>query len=275
MLLAIVVTCVAGVFGLRAVRGGPRPVVLANAAVGLGVAGFATALIGPMMSDVGQRPVQVLFGVVTALLGVSAVGVAVWALRARRGAGGGRVIAPVAGLVCGLTNLAFGAAAAVMGSGVVLPADGTPWVWNAADLGFEVTVPTEQWAVKPNPNVIAQFACGRPPLAALVATTKPAGTDAEYAAVLAYGQKIKDDSALTNATESTGPNPAGLPHWVCTGDGTRCNGRYFFGVSITRVWGVAVVMFFEGPYRMASEAARNQEAHALRTQAGLFLSSVR
>jgi len=52
-------------------------------------------------------------------------------------------------------------------------------------------------------------------------------------------------------------------------------GPYFFGVSITRVRDRAVLMMFEGASPAKSEAVQAQVALALRTQADVFLGSVK
>ena len=55
------------------------------------------------------------------------------------------------------------------------------------------------------------------------------------------------------------------------GDATSERGPYVFGVSITRVRDKAVVLMFEGQYRLNSETGRSQEARVFRSQAEQFL----
>jgi len=248
---------------------------LGTAAVGCGVAGFIPALLGPAFKDPDQAQALAACGLFTLLLATAAIVLAVWALRVRRRDHGVDGRYPVAGMLCGAANLFCGAGAVMMGSGLMIPTGGTPWTWRAEKDGFEVTVPSERWALKPNPNVLAEFSSGRPPLAALVAEARPAGSDEEYRAVLAYGKRVKADTPTTETDERSGPNRHGHPHWVYMGDAKAGDKPYFFGISITRVRDKAVIMMFEGPYRMTSQAGHEQEARALRTQADLFLGSVK
>jgi hypothetical protein len=265
----------AGLLAVRAIAAGTRPGKLGSAAAACAVAALVSALLGPAFKDPDQMANLVACGLVTLVLAVAAVGLAVWALRAHRKDPGPVGWPAIAGLVLGAANLFCGAGLLVTGSGALVPTDGTPWTWRSVEHDFEVTIPTEQWVAKPNPNVVADFSCPRPPIRAAVTPVLPAGTEAEYEAVLARGRQIRDDTPTTNTVERTGPNRHGHLHWVYMGDAVSDGKPYFFGVSITRVRGHAVMLMLEGPYRLLSEAGRTQEAKVLRTQAELFLGSVK
>ena len=265
----------AGVLVVRAIRAGTRPVRLASAAAACGLAALVPALSGPAFKDPDQSSALVACGLATILLAAAAVVLGVWALRARRRDPGPGGWPAVAGLVLGAANLFCGAGLLVTGSGVLVPADGTPWTWRSAEHDFEVTIPTERWVVKSNPNVVADFSCPRPPIRAAITPLLPAGTEAEYEAALATGRRIRDDTPTTNTDERTGPNRHGHPHWLYMGDAMTDGKPYFFGVSVTRVRGRAMLLMFEGPYRLLSEAGRAQEARVLRAHADLFLGSVK
>lgn len=265
---------VVGVLCVRAVNAETRSKKLGAAATACGVAGFIPALLGPSFRDPGQSQIIATCGVLTLLCALTAIVLSVWAFRARRdGAAASRY--PIVGLLCGVANLLCGSGLLVSGSGVLAPTDGTPWTWQSADHGFEVTVPSERWVTESNPNVLASFNCSRPPCAALVARVWPAGTDAEYQAALAHGMKIKQDTPTSDTRELTDPNRHGHPHWAYMGDAKADKKPYFFGVSVTRVRDKAVLLMFEGGYRSLSDVNHNQEARVIRTQADLFLGSVK
>ena len=210
------------------------------------------------------------------LLAAVAVGLGVWVFRLRRREGGVDGRKPVAALLCGGLNLFCGGGLVVAGLGLGLQAGGTPWVWRSDRHGFELTVPTERWAVQPNPNVEAQFSVRWPPMAGLVAEARPAATDAEWEAVLAeVSRRAKAETPMAAPDERTGTNPHGRPYWLYMGEARAGDKPYFFGVSVTRAGGRAVVLMVEGEQRMASRVGREREGRALRDQAELFLTSVR
>lgn len=273
--LIVPLAAAAGVLAVRAIIGGTRPIRLGSAAAACGIGAFVSALIGPGFKDPERASALVACGLATLILAVIAVGFSVWALRARRREPGPGGWPAIAGLLLGAGNLFCGTGEVVVGSGVLVPADGTPWTWKPAEHDFEITIPTERWAVKPNPNVVAEFSCSRPQILAIVAPVRDAGTEAEYEAALAEGRRIRDDTPTTNTVERSGSNRHGHPHWVYTGDAVGDGKPYFFGVSVTRVRGRAVMLMFEGPYRLFSAAGRAQEAKVLRAQAELFLGSVK
>ena len=273
--LVLLLAAGAGRVGLRARTAETRSKRLGMAAVACGLAGFIPALLGPAFKDQNQSQALTVCGIIAIACAAAAVVLAIGSFWIRRRDRGVAVYYPVAGLVCGAANLFFGAAFILMASEVLAPTDGNPWIWRSEKYGFEVTVPSERWSAKTNPNVLAEFTCSRPPISAGVAAALPAETDAEYDAALAYGKKIKSDTPTSNADERSGQNRHGHPHWVYMGDAQSGDKRYFFGVSITRVGGKAVLMMFEGPYRFSSEVGRAQEARSLRTQAELFLGSVK
>src|SRR5262249_31786015 len=122
---------------------------------------------------------------------------------------------------------------------------------------------------------LAYFTCPRPHLMAVVAEARPAGTDAEYEAALAFGKRIRNDTPTSDSVERSGTNRHHNPYWAYMGQARTERGPYYFGGSVTRVRDKAVVMMFEGQYRLSSEAGRAQEARAFRAQSELFLTSVK
>lgn len=271
----VVVLALAGVMALRARGADTRSGRLGAASAGCGLGAFAPALLAPTFSSPDDQPLLAGCGVAATLLGAVAVWLGVRSFRARRTDAGGSRRDPIIGLMTGAANLFCGTAAAVVGSGVLAPPAGAPREWRSDAHGIAVTVPTERWVIQDSEKAVAVFRGSRPVLGAVVAEVVPAATDAEYAAALDRFQKVKRESQLTGVAERTGPNHHGLPHWVITGDGRGRDGDYFFGASVTRVNGKAVLLMVEAPYRMASEAARAQEAAAIRGQAETFLGSVR
>jgi hypothetical protein len=265
----------AGVLSVRAFNAEIRSARLGLAAASCGVAAFIPALIGPMFSDPSQMAALAACGVLTMLIAAAAVVLAIRTMRARRrdqGVGRGYAIA---GLFCGIANLFCGAGVWFTRSGWLVPTDGTPWTWQSEEYGFEVTVPSERWVIRSNPNVLVQFSCARPPLVAIVAKAFPAKSDSEYEAALAYGRKARTDTAMIDVDERSGLNRHGHAHWLYMGNGKAKDGPYFFGVSITRFGDKAVLMMFEGPYPLTTDAGRAQLARSLREQAELFLGSVK
>lgn len=153
-------------------------------------------------------------------------------------------------------------------------ADGTPWKWQSDAHGFEVTIPTERWKVTSNPNVLAKFDCLQPLLVASIIGVRPAGSDAEFEAAVATGAAAKEAGA-SNVIEYSKPNRHGRLHWLYVADLVGGAHPRVFGTSVTRVGNKAVLIMFEGPCRQSTEAGRLSEAQSLRTQAELFLGSVR
>jgi hypothetical protein len=265
----------AALLGVRAANADTRSRRLAAAATACGVAGFIPVLLAATFKDPDQSAAVAGCGVVTLLFAVTAVLLAVCAFRARRRDQGVNGLVPLAGLACGAVNLFCGTGALIMGVGVLTPAGGTPWTWRSAEHGFEVTVPTEDWVIKPSPNVLVKFTCSRPPLVATVIKAVPAETDAEYEAALAEWTRIRNGSPTDHPEERAAPNRYGNPYRVYTGDAPHGDRPYFFGMSVTHVRGKAVLLMLEGPYRMTSEVGHAQEARAFRAQADEFLGSVR
>ena len=153
-------------------------------------------------------------------------------------------------------------------------ADGTAWTWRSDTHGFSVLVPSGQWKLTPNQNVLAKFDCARPLLVASVIGTRPVRSDAEFDAAVAEGKKAKEAGA-SNVVETSGPNRHGHEHCLFMYDITDKNAPRVFGTSVTRVNGQAVLLMFEAPCRKRLAAERAQEARDLRAQAELFLGSVR
>jgi hypothetical protein len=110
---------------------------------------------------------------------------------------------------------------------------------------------------------------------AMVAEARPAESDREYEAALAFANSAKTDTPTKNTVERFDSNSAGHQCWMYFGDATSAKGEYAFGVSLTRVRGKAVILLFEGHYRLQSEAGHAQEVRAFRSQAEPFLRSVR
>lgn len=252
-----------------------RPERIGIAATACGVGGFIPALWAPVFKDPGDTAFLICLGIMTLLLAVAAVATAIWALRVRRANRQGSALYPVLGIACGVANLLCGSGILAMGSRVLVPTGGEPWTWRSEQYEFEVTIPSDRWTLRPNPNVQAYFTCPRPLIMAIVAEVRPAGTDTEFEAALAVGREAKGSAPASGPEERSGPNRHGHPHWIYIADKTGEKGPYVFGVSVTRVRGKAVVMMFEGQYRMASEAGRGQEGLAFRQAAREFLGSVK
>ncbi len=263
------------VSGLRARAAETRSKRLGMATVACGVAGFIPALLGPTFKEPDQIQTLVACGLITILAAVAAIVLALWAFRARRRDRGCAGYYPVAGLLCGAANLFCGSGLVVTGSAVQALTEDTAWTWRSERHGFEVTVPSKKWSAKPNPNVLAEFTGSRPTIVAIVGGLLPAESDDEFNEALAYGRRVKSDTPTSNTDERSGPNRHGHPHWMYTGDAKSGDKSYFFGISITRVSGKAVLLMFEGPYRFSSEVGRAQEIRALHAQADRFLGSVK
>ncbi len=241
-------------------------------AAACGVAAFAPALIGPAFEAPTAKQGLVACALLTLAQAAGAVLLAVWALRVRR-RDGGAAARPVVGLLCGLVNLFCGAG--LLNVERATPLGGMERTWRSVKHGFEVTVPSELWVQKENRHILAEFTCQRPFLIGMVADARPAGTDAEYAAALAYARGVRADTPTAETVARDGPNPHGLPHWLYAGRAMSKNVPYYFGMSVTRVRGKAVILMVEGQYRLTSEVGQEHEAAALRAQADQFLSSVR
>ncbi|HYH65737.1 MAG TPA: hypothetical protein VD866_13655, partial [Urbifossiella sp.] len=268
--LMVALTAASAAVVLRARNHTSRTARLGTLAAACGVAAFVPALLGPAFREPSETASLAACGVVTIVLAVASLGLAAWAVGARRREPDARF--PVLGFILGPINLFCGAGLLVTGIGVLTPAAGTPRAWRSEEHGLEVTIPTEGWVQRENVNVLAEFRCPRPVIVAAVAEVRPA-TDAHFDAAVEGGKRKWATERMSNADEQTGPNRHGRPHWRKMGDGRNGEKDYFFGVSLTHANGKVVILMFEGPYRMTSEAGRAQEAHALRTQAELFLGS--
>ena len=122
--------------------------------------------------------------------------------------------------------------------------------------------------------MLAEFVCNRPHLMAIVAELGPQ-TEGEYQSTLAFARRVRNDTPLSDPLERSEPNEHGYPCTLIIGEAQSGKGPYMFGFSITRIRGKAIVMIFEGHYRMMSETGKAQEVSAFRAQAKLFLTSVR
>lgn len=264
-----------GVFVLRSHHAETRSRKLGTLATACGVAGFIPALLGPTFKDPEQSAMLAAWGFLTILFALAAVVLSIWTFRVRRRDAGVEPIYPVAGLLCGVANLFCGSGLLANGSGLLIETDPTPWTWRSAAYGFEVTIPSERWKKEPNTKALAAFRGSRPTVVAIVAEVRPARAEQEYEEALAYGRKVRKGSSSAKPDERSGPNSHGREHWLWMGDVRGDSGPYLFGVSITRVGDKAVVLMFEAPYRMISEAGREQESKAIRSQAEIFLGSVR
>lgn len=231
---------------------------LGSIALACGVAGFIPALLGPTFKEPDQVQALTNCGVFTILFAVAALVLAIWTFRVRRRDHGVVPIYPVAALMCGAANLFCGVGIFVTGVGVLIPTDGTVRTWQSEKHGFEVTVPSERWVEKSNPNVLAQFGSSRPAMAGIIADARSAQSDTEWQAAVNFGKKVRDDTPTTNTEEQTGPNRNGHSYWSYMGDARKGNTTYFFGISITRVREKAVIMMVEGEYRLNSEAGRRK-----------------
>jgi hypothetical protein len=244
-------------------------------ALACGVAGFVPALIGPTFADPKEKNLLAGAGALAILCGVAAIVFTTWAIRVRRydkNAAWGYLV--LAGLI-GVADSFFGVSQFVMGLGVLAPTTGKPWTWHSDEYGFDVTIPSEKWEDKPTSNVLASFICRRPEIRAIIAAADPAETEEQYEAALAYGKTVKQGTPTSRTVERDGTNRHGNPCWMYYGDATSGDQPYAFGISITRVRGRAVLLFFEGHYKMLTEAGHAQESDAFRAQADEFLLSVK
>jgi hypothetical protein len=271
--LALILGAVAAAVVRRAFLAETRSRKLGGLGAACGVAAFAPAILGPGFASAEAKGAVVACGALTLALAASAIGLAACAVFARRKEPSGK--SPLFGFILGTVNLACGSGVLVSGLGVLAPAAGTPSVWRSEEHGFEITIPTELWERHANPNVLAEFRCRRPALSASVIKADPAPTDAAYESVLAFHKAQAAKVRHSDVVERTGPNAHGLHHWLMRGKYSSDGKESLFGVSVTRVGGSAVLLMFEGPYRMMSESGRAQEASALLKQSELFLGSVR
>lgn len=271
--LALIIAVVAAIAARRAYHVEARSGRLGGAGAACGVAAFAPAILGPDFARAGAMGSVVACGALTLALAVAAIALAATGVFARRKELGGKY--PIFGFLLGAVNLASGAGVLVSGLGVLAPAEGTPSVWRSEVHGFEVTVPTELWERHDNANVLAEFRCKRPALIASVIKADLTPTDTHFAAVLAFHKAQVTQVQHADVVERSGPNAHGLPHWFMTGKYTAEGKSSLFGVSVTRVGDKAVILMFEGPFRMMSESGRAQETRALYAQSELFLGSAR
>ncbi|MBN9522567.1 hypothetical protein J0H58_29280 [bacterium] len=272
LILPVVALIAYWVVRSRAAESRPERVGYIAAAVGL--AGFVPALMAPEFSRPGETGLLAGAGVLTVLLAVAGIALAWWTFQLRKREPGGVSLYPTLACLFGLANLACGGGIVATGFRLLVPTGGTPWTWRSETHGIDVTIPSERWTVQPNPNVLGYFTCPRPLTMAIVAEALPAGTDAELDAAVAKGKKMAPP-AVAGRDERSRVNDHGQPYWMSLGETTGPKGPYVLGVSVTRVRDKAVLLMFEGQYRLTSEAGRAQEAEALRASAATFLASVR
>jgi hypothetical protein len=240
-----------------------------------GIAAFIPGILGANLFDSGGQSFFLpAGGIFELLLAVASVSMAIWALRVRRSEQTGSRAIPILGLVFGVANVCCGAGLMAIGSGKLVSAEGTPWIWKSESDGFQVTLPTEHWKLTPNQNVVAYFTCPRPHGMAIIARVWPAATEADFEKSLLIGKKIKTDSPTSGTKELSGINRSGHAYWLSLGIAHKGSEPYIIGVSVTRVRDRAIVMTFEGHLRLSSQMGRTQEAEALQTQAEFFLTSV-
>jgi hypothetical protein len=259
----------------RAINAELRSTRLGFAAIACGLAGAVPALFGQGVKESGNMQHLVACGVLSILFAVLAVLLAIWSFIARMNDHGAPKSYPVAALICAAANLFCGTGLFLFGvrqEGT--PPDGnTQRVWRSEKHGFEVTVPSEGWVVKPNPNVEVEFRYPRYRVTALVGVGLVGRPQATFDEAVAYGKAVQNHTATTNTEERDGPNRNNHPHWLFMGEVN--SEKYFFGMSVTRVREVSVVLMFEGQYQTQLGDSRTEEIRVIRSQAELFLSSVK
>jgi hypothetical protein len=278
IVLLLPLTIGVGALVLRAREAETRSKKLGVMATACGVGGFIPALLGPTFKEADRPDALASCGVFTLLFAIAAVILALRTFSLRqRDHGIGRDY-PVAALLCGGANLLCGSGLLISASRLppaALPTNQTTWTWRSEKHGFELTIPSDEWKLVSNPNLVAEFRYPELRIIGAVGVGLPGKPNASHEEVLAYGRMVRDDTPTSNTVERTEANRHGHPHWVYMGDAKIENKPYFFGISVTRVGGTPVLLMLEGQYRRSTEDGRAEEARVIRAQAEVFLSSVK
>lgn len=274
-ILLIVFGCAAVALLGRVSQTTSRSQKFALVALACGAAAFMAGLCGPVFDQPDEKTLLFACGLGELTFAFVAVVLAIRTFSLRRKEQNAGVKLPITAILAGVANLFCGAGIVATGSGMLVPnQQGNEWTWKSGVHGFEVTLPTSEWKEAPNQKAVAFFTCSRPHSMGIVGEVRPAQTDAEHESALAVGRKIGSNT-LADRIERTGVNRHGNPYWILMGEERNGKEPYYTGVSVTRVAEKAVVMMYEGQYRLASQAGRSQEAAAFRNQAEMFLSSVK
>ena len=194
-------TVAAYYFTIAATKSEKRSSSFAAAAGACAMCGVMLGFILPAI-DSTWKLVLAIVGGSGILLGVTAVSLAVRAYISRRHDRGRIALGGVIALLGGIASILVGSNGVRNGLGLLVPVANNPWTWKSDVHGFEVTLPSDRWTKEPNPNVPAQFRCKRPSLLAMVAEVRSAATDAEFEAAIAFGKKVRGQSALDQFNRS-------------------------------------------------------------------------
>jgi hypothetical protein len=172
------------------------------------------------------------------------------------------------------TLLGFGLAAVpfvVHGAG-----GGAPWAYKHTSPGFEVTLPSERWQKVEKLGELAMFSCRAPQMIASIKEIRPAASSDEFESAVNDVKRLVSRNPVKTIEEKREPNANGHDHWRLIGEENSPNGRVMVAMSVTW-WNKsrAVIMIFEGQYKMASQLGQSQETDAFRAAATSILSSVK
>jgi hypothetical protein len=248
-------------------------------AVAWGLLAFVPSILGFTEKRPDREGYVAACGFLAVVLGFIAILLGLWAFVIRRDDRGTGTGYRVAALLGGLANLSIGSMLFVARDRAfppALPAEETTWAWRSEQYGFELTVPSKGWKVKPNPNLVVEFRYPELRLFAGVGVGLPGRPDASYDSVLSYATFVKNDTPTSNTVERNGPNQHGHHHWAYMGEARNEKKEpYFFGISVTQLRQTTVLIMLEGQYQRLTEADRAEEARLIRAQAEQFLSSVK
>lgn len=269
--------CLALYFFVRGLERGPRSRRLANLALFCGLTAFVVPEIALRFSPAGNSGLFLASGVTRLVIGVIGIAIATVALWCRND-GGVSVVRPVVGGGFSLLHVIVGAGFVMFSSYAWAS---TPWVFQAADGTFRLTLPSRQWrqVAETDPEGVVAFVRPLPRMQARVLAVRQQQTEDDFAqAVAALNARLKNSRTLREQPQVRGgtKESGDLFRYLTLVDTTPDGNPVFVGYSVT--WCLqkqtVVEVVVEGLPRMLSETGKAAEMEHFQKAAEIICLSV-
>jgi hypothetical protein len=267
------------IFAISAMRAEVRSRRLARTGLACAVSVLPLAGAAFLAGSAERQFVFVGAGLLAVVGGVAAMVLAVRARIAKTKDGGTGNLTPAVALVLGVLGTVLGCSLAAIPFAVHGMGGGVAWTYKHPSPGFEVTLPSERWRKADKPSVPGEYAiffCPSPEMRAQVPEIRPAGSLEQFEQAVNELKVLFTRHQYKIIEEKQEPNANGHTHWRFIVDDNTPDRRVMVGMSVTW-WNKshAVVLIFEGHYKMKSQLWQSQETDAFRAAATSILSSVK
>jgi hypothetical protein len=265
-------------FLVRGLLGGPRSRRFANLALFCGLTAFVMPEMALGLSPAEWPGLFLASGVVRVLAALAGLALAVAALVTRRDGGVG-VARPLTGAGFSLLHLLAGGGLLLFGA---LAQPSTPWVYQAPDGAYRLTLPSRRWKESPTTgggHVVAFVSPLVPRMQAAVLTVRRQQTEADFArAAEASRTRVENNPQLRGQAKfREGTNAAGHRYHYWAGMDSSPDGKPVF-VAYSVTWcpdkQMVIDVLFEGLPTMLSRAGKVAEMGAIEQAAETICLSV-